>query len=160
MAARRVWFPITFLPKSIRARLPVRAKVRDATASLVVKLSPDDNRRAKKKDAQSCAMAQACSRQEGADLAIVQLRHAYLVKGNRIVRYGVPESVRREIVSFDRHKDFQPGLYRLSAVIPSAKLGAPRATKPKTGPRKTTKKSSAKMIRHHTVGTRPSEKVA
>jgi len=150
------WFPATFLPKRIQAMLPVGAKVRDATAPLVVKLTRADNRVATKKNAQSCAMAQACARQENADLAIVQIRHAYIVNGRRIVRYGVPESVRHEIVSFDRHHDFAPGTYRLSIPIPSARLGAPRATHPKTGPRRT-KRDNAHVLRHHTKGIRKAE---
>jgi hypothetical protein len=48
---------------------------------------------------------------------------AWIIKGNLAVKYEVPESVAREIVSFDRHHDFRPGEYQLSAVPNSCRMG-------------------------------------
>lgn len=76
------------------------------------------------KDHRECALAQAC--RHIADGAIVCVKFAYLINGDKAVRYSLPESVAREITAFDRNAPFEPGVYQLSAVPPASRLGAKR----------------------------------
>ena len=48
---------------------------------------------------------------------------AYLVKGDQATRFKLPESISREIVSFDRGAGFQVGEYHLEKPPKSMKLG-------------------------------------
>jgi hypothetical protein len=49
-----------------------------------------------------------------------------LIKGNTAYRYITPESVVREIISFDRHQDFAPGDYGLRSPSKSNSLAGQR----------------------------------
>jgi hypothetical protein len=68
-------------------------------------------------------MAVACQRMFHADGMIIGKQTAYLIKGTKAVRFSLPESVRKEIVSFDRGSGFEPGEYQLSK--PVHILGSP-----------------------------------
>lgn len=145
------WFPSSVLPKRVREEFPQVTRVADAHKPLTIELKGSDLSRSKIKSPSECALAKACARQEQADAAVVQIRHAYIIKGNTALRYSVPESVRREITAFDRMGDFRPGVYQLGVIIPSKRLGVV----PKHS-HKATKGSRAPyhIFRHHTVGIR------
>jgi hypothetical protein len=107
---------------AVQKFFPDVERVSDATKPIKVIVNRDDNDKAEEQKPESCAMARACRRHLKIDGAIIRLRFAYLIKGSHATRYEVPFTVRAEIVSFDRHKDFRPGEYMLSAVCPSRRM--------------------------------------
>lgn len=104
----------------VRKYYPQVTRVVEAKRDLQILVTPADSRRSTKKSPNTCALARACEREyEG---AIISMSVAYLVKGDKAMRYMVPAAVSREIVSFDRHQDFAPGDYKLKAPATSQKL--------------------------------------
>lgn len=124
----------------VRRRFANVKRVVDATKSVFITVSREDNKQAKPKDMANCALARACKRQNIADGAIIGLTTSYLIKGDTATRYITSNAVGREIVSFDRHHNFAEGVnYRLSKISPSTRLGTmPKGRKSsgKLGPRK------------------------
>jgi hypothetical protein len=114
----------------------------DALAPIMVEVKPRDNRKGGIKDPGDCAMARACKREFNLDGVIISLSKAYLVKGEVATRYSVPTSLSKEVVSFDRNMDFQPGVYHLSAIPPCDRLGAQKRA-PHTGVGKKTRPTKA-----------------
>lgn len=97
--------------------------VEDAQENVIISVLSEDQK-ATRADPGDCALARACVREGIADIAIIGKGISYLIKDNVATRYHTPESVAREIVSFDRHGDFAPGKdYHLGKVSPSARLG-------------------------------------
>lgn len=107
--------------KLVQKYHPKVTKVVDATKQVRVTITADDCRRAKKGAPSQCAMARAFNREW--DGSIISKSVSYLIKGTTAYRFQTPESVVREIVSFDRHKDFRPGNYGLNVPAPSMALG-------------------------------------
>lgn len=132
------------LVATIRRFFPEVDRVADGTKHVTVSVTSKDCSSAKERSFNRCAMAKACERQLHLDGAVIRPGVAYLVKGNLAVRYLVPDSVRTEIVSFDRHGDFRPGDYTLSPICKSNRIGAPRATK-----------KEIRLGRHSGNGVRP-----
>ena len=89
-------------------------KVVDATKALVVQLSAVDIKQAKSKNSKECAFARACRKQKGVKAAYFFRTAAYLEYENRLVRYLLPPSVQKEVVSFDRAHVMAPGEYQIS----------------------------------------------
>jgi hypothetical protein len=87
--------------------------VKDATEDFEVEVTARDNSTAAVKNHKKCAMAVACERRRGIDGAVISIHNAYLVKGDEATRLMVPESVSREVVSFDRKGGFATGTYAL-----------------------------------------------
>lgn len=100
----------------IRQYFPQVNRVADSTKPLIVCVKPCDISSAKSKKEDDCAMAHALERQEKCDGAIVRSSQAWIIRGDLAVKYAVPPSLSREIVSFDRHHDFREGTYQLSPV--------------------------------------------
>lgn len=123
------------------ARQPVRIDVTDA-----------DRAKAKPQEMIECAFALAACRTLKADGACIGIKTSYLVFGAKAIRFSTPVSVAREVVTFDRHQDFATGVYRLSAVPPSQRLGV--ANSRKNGPRKKKRQQKARLIRHMTARVR------
>lgn len=97
----------------VRKFFPKVTRVVDATEPITVEVTKGDERASKKRDLNHCAMAVACKRSMVLDGVVMAMCTAYLIKGRKATRYKVPESVQREIVSFDRGAGFSPGEYRL-----------------------------------------------
>ena len=68
-------------------------------------------------------MATAAKRQFKADAAIIGLSTSYIIKGGKATRFNTPVRIGREIVSFDRNKDFAEGSYTLIPKAKSQRLG-------------------------------------
>lgn len=100
---------------------PEVTRVVEAKKALHVSVTPEDCKGSKSKNPSSCAMARACEREY--DGAIISLSIAYVINGKTATRYKVPQSVAREIVSFDRNHDFRPGDYKLNAPTKDQVLG-------------------------------------
>jgi hypothetical protein len=131
--------------KIVQKFFPGVESVSDAPEPIIVEVTKADNRSAKVKNHKACAMAVACKRSEHADGVIVSLTRAYVIKGNQAVRYSLPESVAREVVSFDREAGFDVGEYHLGAPGPAAKLGAIHTQERKTA-------HGGKKIKYHKTG--------
>ena len=128
---------------------PEVTQVVDALRPLEITVNDSDSNHSKPLSVDECALAQACARTF--DGAIIGIKTAYMIKGNKATRYVLGESITREIVTFDRHKDFAGGIYRLLAPMGRKKLGAdPGGHAPSNG--KVKKKE--RTTRHVTRGIR------
>jgi hypothetical protein len=110
----------------VKKFFPQVAHVIDADSNAAIEVTPKDVRDSKRKNHSSCAMAVACRRARDLDGVIISIHTAYMIKGDTATRFTLPQSISREIVSFDRSGDFQPGQYYLSPPNPNSRLGAPR----------------------------------
>src|SRR5262245_42057702 len=111
------------LPRSVKRLFPEAEFVVDANKPVNVSVNKKDCADAKELDPTNCALAKAAKRELQADGVIIGISSSYIIKGKQAIRFQTPESVRREIVSFDRHHDFAPGDYYLTPKSPSTKLG-------------------------------------
>jgi hypothetical protein len=111
----------------VRKYYPQVTRLVEAKKSASFIVTREDSKRSNRKSPNHCALATACERQF--DGAIISMTRAYLIKGKKAIRYVVPQAVAREIVSFDRHKDFAHGQYKLNAPTDCNKL-QPRGNRP------------------------------
>lgn len=121
----------------------------DAKHDVEIEVTAMDCSRATSKSPNACAMARAFKRTY--DGAIISTSVAYLIRGDTAERYKVPNSVTREIVSFDRNHDFRAGQYRLNAPSAAFKL-QPRRSRLK--PERHDKQYGKVKSRHRTAGIR------
>ena len=136
--------------KIVRAYFPKVTSVVDAKKKVDVEVNGHDQSVARRKSHRACAMAVACKRKMALDGVIISIRTAYLVKGEVATRYGLPQSVQREIVSFDRGSGFQSGEYEM--IPPEHKLGA--APRGKAHGSSRSPGEGLKHARHTTQGIR------
>lgn len=123
--------------------------ITDATSNATIEVTKSDVEKSKIKKHNECAMAIACKRKFHLDGVIVSRRIAYLVKGNKARRFKVPESVSREVVSFDRGGGFEAGTYQLAKIPEKEKLG------PRNRPQKIkTRQVKEPRKRHFTTNIR------
>lgn len=99
--------------------------VEDARHALTIEVLPRDITKSTRKEPDSCAMAIACRRQLHAREVLVHLSRVYVkqLKRNLWLRYAVPQSLRVEVIAFDRGGGFAPGVFTLSPCSTSKKLG-------------------------------------
>ena len=87
----------------------------DGDEHVEIEITAADIKAARRKDATCCAFAVACRRTEKAVAAYFFKSLAFIqYKDKTLVRYIIPGSVQKEIVSFDRSGAMDPGHYRLS----------------------------------------------
>src|SRR6266404_4466801 len=103
----------------VRKFFPEVTRVEDSGRNSIIEVTKKDETIAKKKSHKTCAMAVACKRKFDLDGVIISVNRAYLIKDKVARRYMLPESVSREVVSFDRDAGFEPGEYELQKVAPS-----------------------------------------
>lgn len=109
----------------VKEKFPNVKKVVDANKEITIHVTSKDTQSAKVKQHRECAMAVACKRQlDNCTGAMISLKSAYIVKNEVAYRFIVPESVSREIVSFDRKAGFSAGEYKLQPPSPALKLGS------------------------------------
>ncbi len=111
------------LPRAVRRMFPNVTQAFDADKAVEILVEGRDCKEAKRLNPSECALARAGRRELKADGVIIGMSSSYVIKGDTAVRFATPESVAREIVSFDRHQDFAPGEYYLTPKAPSSKLG-------------------------------------
>ena len=139
--------------KDVCQKFPEAKYVADAHESIKILVRDQDIRQSTAGDHTNCAMAVACRHQLRATGAHIGMNTSYLVFGKLLLRFQTPESVRREIVSFDRNDDFRKGAFGLSRIIPSNRLFRQRRCK--RGPHKTKAKASKRLVfRGSTMGVR------
>lgn len=127
-------------------------KVRDSSRHMVITVLPEDLRGARRKNPECCAFARACKRQQKVDAVHFLKTSAWIEKDGVLTRFILPESMKREIIAFDRGGKFAPGEYQLRRPNRSRKLG----TKPKKrrGGGKETKKGYKAPHTHRTAMVR------
>lgn len=109
--------------RRIRRLFPKVLTVSDSTKRVSVIVTEADSQGGKPGEFKACALARACHRELHMDGAIIGLSTSYLIKGTHATRFTTPEAIQREMVSYDRHKDFDPGRYTLNAIGPAKRLG-------------------------------------
>lgn len=97
--------------------------LKDATKPLQLTITPQDIKGSAKGDPANCAAAEACKRQLAANEVLIYRSRAYVLKGKVWTRYIVPESLKSEIVAFDRGARFEPGTYTLGKPSSGSRLG-------------------------------------
>jgi len=110
----------------VKQFFPNVKKVNDGDEPLEIEITREDNTKSRVQDHNGCAMAVACKRKFKLDGVIISIDRAYMIRGNTATRYTVPQSVQREIVSFDRKAGFRVGNYHLAAVSKSNRIGSHR----------------------------------
>ncbi len=108
--------------------------VKDAPRELKIQVSKQDCESKKTKSHTECALALACKREFGLDGIVIAMRVAYMVKGSEAMRFGLGESIAREITAFDRKGSFEPGEYKL--LKPTHRIGDPASSGTRQGYRK------------------------
>lgn len=124
----------------IKKHFPNVKTVSDAMEPVRIDVSLKDKQGATPHSHTNCAFARAAKRCLKTDGAYIGIDISYVVFGTHAIRFRTPATVAREIPSFDRHEDFASGIYRLSAMPPSRRIGRPRGGK-------TNLKSSKKAVR-------------
>jgi hypothetical protein len=133
------------LPRSVRKLFPKVTAAYDAKAAIDVSVEDKDCKSGKKLDPSECALARAAKREFSADGVIIGMSTSYIIKGKEAIRFQTPESVSREIVSFDRSGDFAIGNYHLPPKSPTARFGGEKNKRANHGTNK-----GAKRRVHHT----------
>ena len=135
----------------VRFFFPEVQKVTDSEKSALVEVTPSDASHGDVKNHKTCALAIACKRFFHADGVIIGLTTSYIIKGKIATRFLNPDSISREITSFDRKAGFDIGFYNLCAVSPGRRLGVHRSGK--SGEHGSNNKRT-KGYRHYTSGVR------
>jgi hypothetical protein len=135
----------------VRSFFPKVLKVKDADGPLIVEVTKEDNKNSHVREHNGCAMAVACKRTTKADGVIIAVKTAYVINGTTATRYKLPESISREIVSFDREAGFDVGAYRFVPYSPSAHLGV---THSRDESDRHTNSGPARKFKHLTSGIR------
>ncbi len=81
---------------------PKVERVVDAHRNAAIEVTAKDSSSKAVRDHNACAMAVACKRKFHLDGVIISRSVAYLIKGTQARRFMLPDSVSREVVSFDR----------------------------------------------------------
>lgn len=136
------------LPRSVKRLFPNVTFAYDSNQAIEISVNNKDCSDAKRKDSANCALARAAKRELKADGAIIGLSSSYIIRGAKAIRFATPEAVQREIVSFDRNQNFEPGEYRLVPKSPTNRLGQIRNRK--VGGKN---KNATRKI-HHSVNVR------
>lgn len=125
-------------------------KVVDAKRKVKIHITPVDVAKGKTKNPSSCAAARACVREQLCSDARVHIGRTYLKSGEgHWVRFKTPQSLRSEIVAFDRGARFAPGEYTLSPLAPAERSKRGKATGTNTS--KTTRGPKKARAKYHTV---------
>ena len=90
----------------------------DAQKPLAIEVTARDIKLAKAQNSKECALSRAVKRAMPVKAAYFLRTTAWLEFSDRMVRYRLPQSVQKEIVSFDRNKMMSVGEYVLSPVEP------------------------------------------
>lgn len=101
--------------------------VKDASQRMFVAVTAHDVINAKKANSKHCALARAALRLPEVNAAYFFRQTAFLEYEDKILKFELPVSVQKEIVSFDRAQIFAPGVYQLSPPPPSSR--SPKARK-------------------------------
>lgn len=124
-------------------------KIVDSKSQLRLEIRPDDVVKATQKNSKCCAFACAAKRVPKVKAAYFFRSTAWLEYADRLVRYNLPPSVQKEIVSFDRSKVVATGTYTIVPFSKASKLHANvkrNATKPKRKIQATKSKTKKRFV--------------
>lgn len=139
-------------------------RVVDATKPVTINITPRDIAAGDNKNPSSCAAAKAAKHSiEDCISARVHIGRVYIEQEKKWVRYNTPDSLKQEIIAFDRGGAFAPGEYTLRPIsvnetAEGRKRNAqgPRGSGTSGGARNRRKKLMvAKIKRHEVTGIRP-----
>jgi len=126
--------------------------VHDAKSRVVIEINREDINAGKSKEPSSCAAARACLRQVPKCTSVrVYKSRTYLKIDNKWFRYHTPNSMRLEIVAFDRGTNFLPGVYVLSPMQPSHRGLGKSQSKTKAPNGKKKKMAKNERPRYHVI---------
>lgn len=130
----------------------------DAAKPLEIEVKTCDIKNSKSCHPRDCAIARALVR-EGFVEAFVFRSTVWVADGKgHLVRYGLPASLQKEVVAFDRGAKFMPGDYYLSASPNRARNKKQRAGKsPQKDAKAKARRRIKKKIIHRTQGIRTTE---
>ena len=111
---------------TVKKFFPKVKSIMNSRRNIKIEVTKDDANSKAVKQHDACAFAVACKRTLHLDGTIISRTIAYLIKGDKAIRYKLPSSVEKEIVSFDRGSEFAIGEYRLEAIPKSNRLGTRR----------------------------------
>jgi hypothetical protein len=133
-------------------------EVEDADEPIVLHITKRDTSAGKKFAPAECAAALSCRREPGVLAALVYRTRTVLLKkkGRGLVwkRYKTPESVRNELIAFDRGGEFMPGDYIVRPLGKNQQLGNIKQSNALRGDRKP-KSPRGKRSPHVVQGVRP-----
>ncbi len=117
----------------LKALFPAVQKIVPAYKRLDLSVTQEDVDKSKgqEKSTDKCVVASCCRRQHGADGVLVRLENVYLIFGEDAVAYRTPQTLNREIVSFDRAGIFYPGEYHLNPMPRRKMPGVRKHVKPR-----------------------------
>jgi hypothetical protein len=114
-----------------------RTEIVNAKAKVEIEVPLQLTKSTRRKNAYHCVFAEACARMPHVDEAIIHLSTAYLrFRGEKVFRrYRVQTRLRDQIVAFDKHGEFEPGIYTLGTIQPSHQARGERqgSNKPSKG---------------------------
>ena len=128
-------------------------RVVDATRKVTIHVTERDVANGNTRDPAGCAAALACMRDLKATKARVHLGRTYVELDDKWLRFRTPQSIRSEVVSFDRGGTFETGDFTFSPLSPGN-----RATGKRKGGKDQPRKRKIKIARrayHITTGVRP-----
>lgn len=137
----------------------LRLKKVDARKPMLLEVLPKDAKLGKEKDPRSCAFAEACMRSTDGVTGVFFFRTtAWVQYADKLVRYLLPASMQKEIVSFDRGAGIEPGIYQMSPPPKHGRLDAVlKRSRKRKGRHKPTGKHPSTMHRHFTTNVRGSK---
>lgn len=97
--------------------------VLDAVLPVKITVTDEDVLRAKRADSKHCALARAAIRIPRVLAAYFFRSCAFLEFEDKVLRFALPPSVQKEIVSFDRARVFASGVYQISPPAPTNRAG-------------------------------------
>jgi len=97
--------------------------IHNAKLPLVLAIMPEDIEQATRKDSANCAIACAARRVFHTAEVRIHLSRIYIRKGRVWLRFMTPQSLRNEIIAFDRGGSFCPGEHWLAAPPPAKQTG-------------------------------------
>ncbi len=121
------------LPRSVKKLFPGVEFAFDADKPVEISVEARDCKDGKKLNPSECALARAARRELHADSVIIGMSTSYVIRGNTAIRFATPQTVARELVSFDRNQDFAPGDYHLAVKAPTNRLGTKYKAKRNSG---------------------------
>jgi hypothetical protein len=136
-------------------------RVVDAKRSAMIHITAKDVKEGNNKNPSSCAAAKAAKHSLSCLSARVHIKRVYIEKKDKWLRFETPDALRTEIIAFDKGGSFQPGDYKLRAIMPSAtterrrEVDHDRHLRKKSNQHPRKKLLVAKVKRHSVTGIRP-----
>ncbi len=137
-------------------------RVVDASKPVTITITPRDVASGDNKNPSSCAAAKAAKHSIAECIsARVHIGRVYIEQDKKWVRYNTPDSLKQEIIAFDRGGTFAPGEYILRPISKNETTeGRRERTDARKGDRHDTRSKKlhikiAKIKRHEVSGIRP-----